>query len=118
MLNRLSRVRSAVGRISFDFGVASERPRNSPPTILTALPKKGAKEVERQKREWVSKHLGPDVGVITCMTSDKPKYAEMGAVLIDDRNVNAAAWEKAGGIFILHEGFHTTLSHLQQRGII
>lgn len=88
------------------------------PTILTALPKKGAKDVDRQKRAWVAEKLGTDVKVITCVTSDKPKYASDGAVLIDDRSVNAAAWEKAGGVFILHEGFHTTKSHLIQRGII
>ncbi len=37
MLNRLSRVRSVVGRISSDFGAASVRPRNSPPTMRRPL---------------------------------------------------------------------------------
>src|SRR5262245_41342239 len=35
MLNRLSRVRSVVGRIDWDEGVARGRPRNLPPTIRT-----------------------------------------------------------------------------------
>ena len=37
MLNRLSRVRSVVGRIASVFGVARARPRRSPPTMRTGF---------------------------------------------------------------------------------
>jgi hypothetical protein len=36
MLKIVSRSRSEVGRMPSDFGPASERPRQRPPTILTA----------------------------------------------------------------------------------
>lgn len=88
------------------------------PAILTALPKTNREEVARQKREWVKKHLGPNVSVITCMTRDKPDYATPGAVLIDDRTVNQPDWEAAGGHFIHHLSAMHSILELRSRGLI
>src|SRR5690606_19023657 len=49
-----------------------ERVEHLRPIVLTALPKTGAVEVDRQKREWVARYLGADVQVITCQTHEKP----------------------------------------------
>jgi 5'(3')-deoxyribonucleotidase len=86
--------------------------------ILTALPKTGADNVARQKRGWVASYLGPEVTVITCLTKEKPNYCRPGDILIDDRNVNLAAWEAAGGIFIHHERVTDTLIRLGQLGLV
>jgi hypothetical protein len=82
------------------------------PTILTALPKSGAQDVDRQKRLWVAEHLGLNVPVITCLTHEKPAYCEPGDVLVDDRTVNAKAWTGQGGVFVHHETAHKSLGHL------
>ncbi|MDR3473425.1 MAG: hypothetical protein P4M09_17335 [Devosia sp.] len=88
------------------------------PVILTALPKKGATDVERQKREWARTHLGPDAQVITCLTHEKPNYCNPCDILVDDRSVNADLWARRGGHFVLHVGPLTTSNALQQLGVI
>lgn len=88
------------------------------PTILTALPSTGAEKVDIQKRDWVRRWLGPNVPVITGRTKDKPKYASPGAILVDDRAVNKAAWEAAGGSYIVHTSAYKTIYELRKQGII
>lgn len=88
------------------------------PVILTALPKTNAASVDQQKRDWVSRHLGPTVRVITCETEDKPKFCRAGDVLVDDRAVNRSAWWAAGGDFILHTDARSTIERLWKMGII
>jgi hypothetical protein len=81
------------------------------PTVLTCLPsthdckpRGGRSDVERQKREWVARHLGPHVSVIVCDTmADKVQFATVpGDILLDDNAQVARAWEGAGGVFIHH----------------
>lgn len=88
------------------------------PVILTALPKTNAFSVDEQKRRWVGEHLGYHVRVITCETLDKPKYATGGSILVDDRSVNKAKWEAAGGTFILHTRAVFTIAKLKELGAI
>jgi hypothetical protein len=89
-----------------------------PITVLTALPKTGADEVDRQKRAWVAKNLGATVEVITCQTEDKPRFCEPGSILIDDRAVNRAQWIANGGVFILHTDGDVTVKVLRSMGVI
>ncbi|CDM57413.1 5' nucleotidase, NT5C type [Rhizobium favelukesii] len=90
------------------------------PIILTALPRVGATDVDAQKRAWVKHHLPSsfEVDVITCQTPEKPGYANVGDVLVDDRAVNRAAWEARGGKFILHTSAETTLTQLKAMGYL
>lgn len=92
--------------------------KRTSPTILTALPKKDATDVDQQKRRWVQQVCGSYVAVITCETKDKPKYCKPGDVLVDDRAVNKAAWEAAGGVFVLHTTARSTVLYLKSLGII
>ncbi|HEX6978956.1 MAG TPA: hypothetical protein VF342_06630 [Alphaproteobacteria bacterium] len=84
------------------------------PTILTGLPR--GNWAEDQKRRWVRNMLGADVPVITTMSRDKHKYAEPGAVLVDDRIGLRAAWEAAGGIFIHHVSAARSIAALEGLG--
>jgi 5'(3')-deoxyribonucleotidase len=90
------------------------------PIILTALPKVGATDVDKQKREWVSKylHANYEVDVITCQTHEKPGFCNEGDVLVDDRAVNREAWEAKGGKFILHTSAESSLTQLKALGYI
>ncbi|RVB02855.1 hypothetical protein [Mesorhizobium sp. M7A.F.Ca.CA.004.02.1.1] len=88
------------------------------PIILTALPKTGGEEVDRQKRAWVARELGTDVGVITCETKDKPDYCKPGDALVDDRWLNKLRWSSKGGHFVHHSGAETTLASLKRHGFI
>lgn len=95
-----------------------ERVSHLSPVILTALPKVGAYSVERQKRAWVRKNLGPDVEVICCQTREKPDYCAPGDVLVDDRAINRDRWQEKGGSFVLHEGVYSTLARLSELNIL
>lgn len=88
------------------------------PVVLTALPKKDADKVDRSKRKWVSSKLHYKTKVITCETTDKPKYCQPGDILVDDRAINRDAWIAAGGTFLLHTSPTGTLNALQALGII
>lgn len=88
------------------------------PIVLTALPKRDDHDVARQKREWISRHLGPDVPVITCLTSEKPNYCNPGDVLVDDRAVNRQLWEQRGGLYVLHTDAATSVAELHRNNIL
>lgn len=88
--------------------------------VLTALPKpeRGINSAEQDKRDWVSKHLGSDVKVHTCLRRDKVKLCTGPTdILIDDLEDNIRNWEAAGGVGIHHistaktnEALHCVLS--------
>lgn len=96
------------------------------PTVLTGCPMADHQKAAKQKRQWCARHLGPDVPVITCMSSDKRNHIVKGgsragqqpwtapySILIDDRKRNGKAWEGAGGLFVLHRSTAETLVALQ-----
>lgn len=87
------------------------------PIVLTALPKTGAAEVGRQKRDWIAKHLG-DVPVITCQTSEKPDFCLRGDVLVDDRSVNRTKWIGRGGHYVLHTSAADSVAQMRELGVI
>lgn len=88
------------------------------PIILTALPKTGTAEVDRQKRDWIARHLGGDVPVITCQTSEKPDYCLRGDVLVDDRSVNRAKWQGRGGHYVLHTSAADSVAQMRELGVL
>jgi 5'(3')-deoxyribonucleotidase len=89
-----------------------------PVAVLTALSPANFTVGERQKREWVKEHLGPNVEVRCCFTLDKPKYCRRGDILIDDRALNQKGWEENGGRFILHHNAVETWCVLKTWGVI
>tara|TARA_Y100000310_G_C20283089_1_gene623522 strand:+ start:82 stop:543 length:462 start_codon:yes stop_codon:yes gene_type:complete len=84
------------------------------PTILTGVPR--MEWAAPQKRSWCARELGSEVPVITCMSYKKPIYANghYSPILIDDSRRAGEGWEKAGGIFILHESTKETLTRLHE----
>lgn len=94
-----------------------ESVRHLKPKVLTALPKTGADAVAAQKREWIARHVG-DLEVVTCLTREKPDYCQPGDVLVDDRAVNRAAWEKKGGRYVLHTDALSSVRQLREMGVL
>lgn len=84
------------------------------PIILTGLPI--GKWAEPQKRAWVERHF-PGLQVITTLARNKYTYCTPGDVLVDDREKYADAWEKAGGIFILHTSAASSLAEVRKLGL-
>lgn len=64
------------------------------------------------KGEWIDKNLGRDIPRI--FDAQKWKYANSHSILIDDLPKNIKAWEKNGGIGILHKRSVRTLQKLKQ----
>ena len=67
-------------------------------------PKINYPRVAAQKRGWVREHVSSTARVLPVMGGrHKPLFRHQpGDVLIDDHPGNCAAWEKAGGVPILH----------------
>lgn len=84
------------------------KPHN--PTILTGVP--WGNWAKGQKTVWCGNNLGWDVPVITGWTRDKHTHCNPGDILIDDREKTMAAWEEAGGYFILHKNTKDTIAEL------
>ena len=82
--------------------------------ILTAAGVVNRELVVWDKQEWIKEHVSPTVVVTCTMTgSQKGMFAIRGSVLIDDRQKNIDAWEKHGGIGILHTSAADTIKQLK-----
>ena len=70
--------------------------------ILSAVPdpQKYTAPIEG-KREWLNKNVGNIKAIWTRSGTAKAKYANPTTILIDDKEENIRAFEKAGGIGIL-----------------
>lgn len=83
-------------------------------TILTACPKTNYTVAAVQKRDWVYRHLSPNVTVIP-MLGGKNKCLFMhspGDILIDDYEKNCIPWREHGGLAIQHKNFVDTTKQL------
>lgn len=85
------------------------------PIVLTGVPV-GVPEAAANKRAWVARWL-PGTPVIPTLSREKYKQARPGDVLIDDRDKYRAAWEGAGGIFVLHTSAYDTERRLRAMGL-
>lgn len=85
--------------------------------ILTALPKNHARAqpVAVIKKVWLWKnlHVHPH-DVITCLRSEKKKYADATSLLIDDNSGNCAEFIAAGGKAILHTKMFNTIQEVRK----
>lgn len=80
------------------------------PTLLSGIPH--GNWAPKQKQAWVAAKLGRHVPLITCLAREKGRYASPGDVLVDDTPANAASWEAAGGVFVLHTDAVSTIAKL------
>lgn len=71
------------------------------PIILTGCPW-SLPTASLDKREWVAKHIDPDVQVITCRSRSKWRYGKKDDILVDDWPKYQGLWEEMGGIFVHH----------------
>lgn len=85
------------------------------PIILTGLPL--GDWAEPQKREWGAKHF-PHTTMICCLSKDKRNHMKPGDVLVDDFLKYRSLWEEAGGIFVHHTSAASSITKLQELGII
>lgn len=84
---------------------------------LVVLSSPGHHDTERatqQKKEWVRKHLGPDVHLVLKQSKEKHFYACPRSILIDDWKGNIKRWADAGGIAIRHRQAADTIEMLKQ----
>lgn len=88
-----------------------EAVRHLRPTILTGLPL--GRWAAPQKVRWAAEHF-PGVPIITCMARDKHRHMEGPDVLVDDSERHMAAWQSAGGTFILHRSARESLAQLAE----
>jgi hypothetical protein len=63
------------------------------------------------KKIWCKRELGV---VEVILTAKKEEYACKNCILIDDRKDNIDAWNKAGGIGIVHKNTKDTISKLKK----
>jgi hypothetical protein len=87
------------------------------PIILTGVPSAIAEAAEN-KREWVSKHIGPDQPMIACKSKNKRLHMRnQGDILIDDWEKYRSLWEAHGGRWITHVAASQSLEALSKMAI-
>ena len=92
--------------------------RKYQPKILTATGKLNPESVDRQKRDWVPRHLPGHGEIYTVIASrHKAKYAWPDSILIDDRMKSIGPWREKGGIGILYKNADQAIKELQVLGL-
>lgn len=81
------------------------------PTILANIPS-AVPTAAKNKREWVKKHIGTDVEVLTTLGRKRDLLCERQDVLIDASEEHKHQWLKAGGIFIKHVNAEQTIAEV------
>lgn len=81
------------------------------PIILTGIPH-SLPHAEPDKRAWVARHFGAEVGVICCSSKDKRLHGKPGDILVDDWFKYRHLWEEMGGIFVLHTSAAKSLAEV------
>lgn len=90
--------------------------------ILTAIPRREHwPECTKQKRNWITKHLGVREDWIRFgpFAEDKQYHCPVGYkhyVLIDDNEMNIEQWNARGGTAIYHTSALDTIGQLQKLG--
>jgi len=68
---------------------------------------------EKQKKEWVRKHLGNVSAIFVPEAVSKSEHATIKSILVDDREKAINPWINAGGIGILHESVSSSIKKLK-----
>ena len=86
------------------------------PIVLTGVPR-AVEEAANNKRAWIRKHLGPDIEVWCCRSSEKSKFAFAGDLLIDDWEKYKHLWIGRNGLWITHRNADETIRELAALGV-
>lgn len=81
------------------------------PIILTGIPST-VLEAADNKRAWVHKHLGKNIEVCCCRSTEKCLYARPGDILIDDWIKYRDLWLAKGGVWITHTSAKSSIDQL------
>ena len=84
------------------------------PKLLSAPSSEDSSRVG--KHEWVEKEL-PGVPLLLRSAKHKKDFAEVDAILIDDREDNIMGWIEKGGIGIVHTSTNNTIRKLKELGL-
>ena len=83
--------------------------------VLTATGRSHMDKIKDMKHRWVADNISPLVKVNTTRDGvDKAEYADENSILIDDQQKNIDAWEREGGIGILHTSAENTIQQLRK----
>ena len=93
------------------------------PTVLTGCPRDNQSEERKlcpyavsHKKEWVAKHFGDQVPVITCFSRDKPGFMyNPGDILVDDTYINIKRWRNANGYGIWYQTAFQAINELKKK---
>lgn len=91
--------------------------RHLRPAVLTGIPPR-VEEAQRNKRDWVARHLGGDVEVVCCRSSEKWQHCGPGDVLVDDWEKYMRRWKRAGGLWVTHRSAEESLAALRSLGVL
>ena len=91
------------------------------PVVLTARPGLETRgvEVAAEKRAWIEEHFGKieDDQFICCLRSEKQNFIghtpHPHQILVDDMVENIEAWNKEGGIGIVHQSAEMSIYQLK-----
>ncbi len=87
-----------------------------PAIVLTGIPK-SVEEAAANKTAWVARHLGADVEVRCCRSSEKCTHAAPGDILIDDWTKYQHLWIAKGGRWITHISAELSIKQLRNISI-
>lgn len=85
--------------------------RHLAPIILTGHLR--GEWAEPQKARWAAQHF-PGTRIITCLASEKSRYAREGDIIVEDMLNYRHLWEGAGGIFVHHRSAQATIEELSR----
>jgi hypothetical protein len=92
------------------------------PTILTGCPYDVDNKdqicpvASSHKIQWIAKHFGPSVPVITCFSRLKPNHMlTTDDILVDDFIVNIKNWQKAGGRTVWYKTAEQAIEDLKRK---
>jgi 5'-nucleotidase len=87
--------------------------------LLTSLPTPSGHLITAadDKRWWVQNHISGKLPLHTVMGGDNKRFYvnnKLHDILIDDRKSNITAWQKNGGVGIVHTSFENSLNLLSE----
>ena len=85
------------------------------PIVLSAIGSKNIEDKKRIKTDQVKKYLHPTPPIeFVTLGTDKKKFANDHAILIDDSKENIDAWELKNGIGILYDNIQPITNTLKK----
>ena len=89
--------------------------------VLSAIPKpeKGITTAGEDKIRWMKRLFPEQVVVNIVFREEKPRFCKgKGCILIDDYNENVMSWQRKGGTAIYHISPESTITKLQEMGLL